>query len=282
MKNEELILSTGVGVRTTIDLTGKLKYGLDDIFKLSFPMFVLLFSVALAIYIIYKYYNNRYLKEFNDKKYKTIGTTSLLLIIFSIISMNANTLFQSFGNSTGFARKILLELIMINNVQVPIATGVLITLLCLFNIFISKTKIGQDFKSVGQDMHIATVSGIDSNKIRIIAIVISTVLAAWGQIIYLQNLGAFSTYGSHEQVGMFAIAALLIGGASVTKATIGQALLGTVLFHTLFIVSPLAGRNLFGDPQLGEFFRAFVAYGVIGLSLGMHAWKQQMQAKHKL
>jgi len=277
MKNEELILSTGVGVRTTIDLTGKLKYGLDDILKLSFPMFVLLCSIGLAIYAAYNYFSKKSLKA-NNKKHTIYGVTSLILIAFSIITMNA----KSFGNASGSLRKIILELTMINNVKVPIATGFLIALLCLFTVFISKTKLGQDFKSVGQDMHIATVSGINSNRIRIIAIVISTVLAAWGQIIFLQNLGTFSTYGSHEQAGMFSIAALLIGGASVTKATIGQALLGAVLFHTLFIVSPLAGRNMFGDPQLGEFFRSFVAYGVIGISLGMHAWKQQMQAKNKL
>lgn len=284
MKNEELILSTGVGVRTTIDLTGKLKYGLDDIFKISFPIFLLILSSTLLIYAVYKYFNKKSFsirKDSNNIKYMIYGVISLLLIGLSIISMNGATLLQSV-NSSGFLRKVVMELTMINNVKVPIATGILIGLLCLFNMFISKTKIGQDFKTVGQDMHIATVSGIDSDRVRVIAIIISTVLAAWGQIIYLQNLGTFSTYGSHEQVGMFAIAAILIGGASVTKATISQALLGTVLFHTLFIVSPLAGRNLFGDPQLGEFFRAFVAYGVIGLSLGMHAWKQQMKSKNRL
>lgn len=282
MKNKELILSTGVGVRTTIDLTGKLKYGLDDILKLSVPMFVLLFSISLIIYTGYNYYSNKSLKKASNRKYIIYGLISILLIGFSILSMNANEILKSFGGSSAYLRKILLELTMINNVKVPIVTGILIGLLCLFNVFISKTKLGQDFKSVGQDMNIATVSGINANRIRLIAIIISTVLAAWGQIIYLQNLGTFSTYGSHEQVGMFSIAALLIGGASVTKATIGQALLGTVLFHTLFIVSPLAGRNMFGDPQLGEFFRAFVAYGVIGLSLGMHAWKKLMQSKNKL
>jgi simple sugar transport system permease protein len=109
--------------------------------------------------------------------------------------------------------------------------------------------------------------------------VMSTVLAAIGQIIFLQNLGTFSTYGSHEQTGMFAIAALLIGGASVAKATISQALIGTILFHTMFIVSPLAGRALFGDAQLGEYFRSFVAYGIIGLSLALHSWKKMLQAR---
>jgi simple sugar transport system permease protein len=144
-----------------------------------------------------------------------------------------------------------------------------------------KTKLGQDFRTVGQDQHIAEVSGINVSRTRVLAIVMSTLLAAWGQIIFLQNLGAFSTYGSHEQVGMFASAAILIGGASVSKATVGHAILGTILFHTLFIVSPLAGRNLFGDAQLGEYFRSFVAYGVIGVALGLHAWKKLMQAKNQ-
>jgi simple sugar transport system permease protein len=47
-------------------------------------------------------------------------------------------------------------------------------------------------------------------------------------------------------------------------------------------VSPFAGRKLFGDPQIGEFFRAFVAYGVIAVSLGMYAWKKYYQTMKKL
>lgn len=80
---------------------------------------------------------------------------------------------------------------------------------------------------------------------------------------------------------MFAIAALLIGGASVTKANNKQALLGVILFHTLFIVSPMAGKNLFDNAQIGEYFRVFIAYGVIALSLGLHAWKKSAENKRK-
>ena len=50
--------------------------------------------------------------------------------------------------------------------------------------------------------------------------------------------------------------------------------LGIVLFHTLFIVSPLAGKELFGDAVIGEYFRVFVSYGVIAMALAMHAWKK--------
>jgi simple sugar transport system permease protein len=134
-------------------------------------------------------------------------------------------------------------------------------------------------RSVGQDRHVAAVSGIDVDKVRIIAVIMSMVLAAWGHIIFLQNMGAFSTYGSHEQIGFYAVAAILIGGATVTKATIGQALLGVFLFHTLFIVAPAAGRELFGDAQVGEYFRVFVAYGVIGATLAMYAWKRHFQSR---
>ena len=69
-------------------------------------------------------------------------------------------------------------------------------------------------------------------------------------------------------MSLFAIAALLVGGASIQKATNTQAILGVILFHTLFIVAPQAGTQLFKNPQLGEYFRVFVAYGVMAVSLG--------------
>jgi len=144
-----------------------------------------------------------------------------------------------------------------------------------------KTKLGQDMRAVGQDMGVAAVSGINVNKTRIIAVCISTVLAAVGQIIFLQNLGNMSTYNAHENVGMFSAAALLIGGASVSKATVGQAIMGTILFHLLFNVSPMAGKNIFGSAEIGEYFRVFIAYGIIAVTLALYAWKKVMQAKEK-
>lgn len=162
-------------------------------------------------------------------------------------------------------------------ISVPVVTFLITILLCVAIKYLLKTKLGQDFRAVGQSQQIAKVAGINVDKVRILAIIFSTVLAALGQIIFLQNLGILTTYGSHVQVGTFAVAAILVGGATVSNATITQALLGTFLFHTLFIVSPLAGKNLLGSPQVGEFFRVFVAYGVIGIALALHAWKTRKQ-----
>ncbi len=160
-------------------------------------------------------------------------------------------------------------------IQVPVVTLIIVALLCLALFLLFRTKLGQDFRAVGQNRHVAEVAGIKVDRVRIIATVLSTVLAAWGQIIFLQNMGNLNTYGSHVQVGTFAVAALLIGGASVSQATITQALLGTVLFHALFILSPMAGKNLMGSAQVGEFFRVFIAYGVIGIALALHAWQRR-------
>ena len=166
-------------------------------------------------------------------------------------------------------------------VQLPVMTYICIGALCVFNNLLMRTRLGQNMRAVGQNRAVANSAGIDVDKTRIIAMLFSTVFASWGQLIYLQNIGTMSTYGAHTQVGQFAIAALLVGGASVQKATNKNALLGIVLFHTLFIVSPLAGKELFGDPVIGEYFRVFVSYGVIAMALAMHAWKKPGTDKSK-
>ncbi|MGN0371187.1 MAG: ABC transporter permease [Enterocloster sp.] len=164
-------------------------------------------------------------------------------------------------------------------VKLPVMTYVCIGALCCFNNMLLKTRLGQNMRTVGQSRTVANAAGINVDRTRVIAMIFSTVLASWGQLIFLQNVGTLSTYGAHTQVGQFAIAALLVGGASVQKATNKQALLGIVLFHTLFIVSPLAGKELFGDPVIGEYFRVFVSYGVIAMALAMHAWKKVAKPK---
>ena len=165
--------------------------------------------------------------------------------------------------------------VKVSGIKIPILTFIIIAVLCLFIIWFRKTKLGQDMRAVGQDMEVARDAGINVERTRIISIVISTVLAGIGMIIYLQNMGNLSTYSSHSQVGMFCIAALLVGGASVDKASIGNVFLGVILFHTMFIVAPNAGTKLTGDSMIGEYFRVFASYGVITVALIMYETKKR-------
>ena len=165
--------------------------------------------------------------------------------------------------------------IYVGGVKIPVLTLIIIALACLFIIWFRKTKLGQDMRAVGQDMEVARDTGINVERTRIISMVISTVFAGFGMIIYLQNLGNFPTYSAHTNVGMFCIAALLVGGASVEKASIGNVFLGVILFHTMFIVAPSAGTKIAGDSMIGEYFRVFVSYAVITVALVMYEAKKR-------
>jgi simple sugar transport system permease protein len=206
----------------------------------------------------------------------------LLYLCGSIIPIKSRTMLLSRGygirnainlDATGGFDKLLL--VNIGGVRVPFGTIFIGVLICLFTIWFRKTKLGQDMRAVGQDMIVSDTAGIKVEKTRIQSIIISTVLACYGQIVYLQNIGTLNTYNGADQAALFAAAALLVGGATVSKATIPNAIIGTALFHLMFVVMPMAGKNLTGSAMLGEYFRMFVSYGVVTLALVLHAWKRQ-------
>ena len=254
-----LVIKGSTGVANTIDLSTErgFKYALDGLVRVDFGTgLYILCGVLAAIAIV-----NFLLKKQDLKKTGIqLGCGAALCLIYQV----------------PFVKEIF------SMVQIPIVTFLLVGMLCLFNNALMKTRLGQQFRAVGQNRTVANVSGINVDKVRVIAIVISTVLAGWGQLIFVQNMGSFQTYGAHEQVGLYAGAAILVGGASIKKATNTQALIGCVLFHLLFIVAPSAGKNLFGDAAIGEYFRVFISYGVIALALVMHAWSGvQKKSKKK-
>ena len=244
-----LVIKGSTGVANTIDLSTDrgFKYALDGLWRVDFGTGLLILCGVLALLAIVNF-----LRKKNDLKKTgiTLGCCVALYVVYLI----------------PFVKNLF------SMVQIPMVTFMLVGLLCVFNNALMRTRLGQQFRAVGQNRTVANVSGINVDKVRVIAIMLSTVLAGWGQLIFVQNMGSFQTYGAHEQVGLYAGAAILVGGASIKKATNTQALLGCVLFHLLFIVAPSAGKNLFGDAAIGEYFRVFISYGVIALALVMHAW----------
>jgi len=253
-----LVIKGSTGVANTIDLSTErgFKYALDGLWRVDFGTGLFILCGVLAVVAIVNFLRR---KKDLKKTLLTLGGCVALCVIY--ILPPVKNLFAM--------------------VQIPMVTFLLVGLLCVFNNALMKTRLGQQFRAVGQNRTVANVSGINVDKVRVIAIVISTVLAGWGQLIFVQNMGSFQTYGAHEQVGLYAGAAILVGGASIKKATNTQAMVGCILFHLLFIVAPSAGKNLFGDAAIGEYFRVFISYGVIALALVMHAWSGIQKKKKK-
>ncbi|UUM11180.1 ABC transporter permease [Clostridiaceae bacterium HFYG-1003] len=185
------------------------------------------------------------------------------------LELTSSQAFDKLGDS--FLTNLLGSPLYIGNFKIPFFTILLIVLLCLFTVWITRTKLGQDMRAVGQDMEVAANSGINVDRTRLWAISISTILAGIGQIIYLQNLGTMNTYTGHESSALYSAASLLIGGASVASAGILNAILGTGLFHTLFVLMPPAATTLTGNSMIGEYSRMVISYGIVALALVMHA-----------
>ena len=151
--------------------------------------------------------------------------------------------------------------------QSPLLIFVIIGAVALIVAYLRNTRLGRRFKALGEGVETARLLGIDVDHTRRQAIMISTMLAGTGHMMFILEMGNINVYTGHLNIDIFSCAALLAGGASLEKAGVRHALLGLVLFHTLFIVSPLAGQNLLGNSAIGEYFRSFAAYGTIVLAL---------------
>ena len=252
----------GIGVRMSVDLglyeDGGMKFALDNIYRIPTMYLVLIVAVCILGYLVISFFLNRKKPGYENKSLWKFRIN--IILCFVVIA------FSIFAAATNYAYLMRLQ-------KAPLVTSLLVLVICLFLHFIMKTKLGQDFRSVGQNQHIAEVSGINVDRTRVLATIFSTVLAAWGMVIYMQNMGTLATYDSHRNIGIFSVAALLVGGASTSRASVKNALVGAGLFNAMTIISPELGRAAFGDPSTGEYFRAFMVYGVIGLSMGIYVWK---------
>lgn len=166
--------------------------------------------------------------------------------------------------------------IKIGNVDGSLLPIIIIIFMTIVVYLISNSRHGYHARAVGDNMALAEKHGIDVNKTRKTAIIISTMLAALGQLMHVQNLGIVNVYTGHLNLDVFSAAALLAGGATFKKASIKNVYLGLFLFHTMFIVSPIAGQNMFQNQAIGEYFRTFVAYGTIVFALMVNLKNERM------
>jgi len=261
--NDNVTIVGASGVQNTLNLTGKvgLYMAVDGIASIPFLTALYIIAGVLALSAVVQFVRG---KITSKRLAVTLALSAVLAVVFSLPPVAA-----VFNGARGRV------------IKLPLVTWLLILLLCLFNSTIMRTRLGQKFRAVGQSQTVANASGINVDRTRVIAIMISTVLAGWGQIMFMQSdgIGTFQTYAAHEQVGLYAGAAILVGGASIDRATNLQALVGTFLFHSLFITAQSAASVMFGDSAVGEYFRAFLSYGVIAVALIMYAWRSAQQRK---
>ena len=125
-----------------------------------------------------------------------------------------------------------------------------------------RTKTGTAMTAVGSNPDYARAGGISVDKMRTISVIISTFLGAVGIIVYEQSFGFIQLYGAPMAMPFTAIAAILIGGASVNKASMVNVLVGTFLFQGLLTMTPSVINSALKS-DMSEVVRIVVSNGII-------------------
>lgn len=161
--------------------------------------------------------------------------------------------------------KILNNFATFNIGSVTIPTGLILFLLFLCSIIwiFLRTKTGIAMKAAGDNPKFAIASGINVDRNRIIGTMMSTILGAIGIIVYSQSFGFFQLYQAPMFMGFAAVAAILIGGATVKKASISNVLIGTFLFQSLLVVALPVANKIMTLGSLAEITRIIVSNGII-------------------
>ncbi len=145
---------------------------------------------------------------------------------------------------------------------IPIGLILFFALLSFIVWVFFRTKSGTAMKVAGSSEAFAISNGVNVNKQRIRGMMMSTVLAAIGIIVYSQSFGFLQLYTAPLYVAMPAAAAILIGGATLQRAKIIHVIIGTFLFQGLLVVA-LPVINLISGGSLAEIMRIIISNGII-------------------
>jgi simple sugar transport system permease protein len=146
-----------------------------------------------------------------------------------------------------------------------IPTGMIIVfLLCCTVVWLYfRSKSGIAISAGGINPRFAQASGININRNRIKANILSTVLGAIGIIVYSQGYGYAQLYNAPLMMAFPAVAAILIGGATASRAKVSHVIIGTIIFQGLLTTALPVANQLFAGTDLSEILRMVIQNGII-------------------
>ncbi len=140
---------------------------------------------------------------------------------------------------------------------------ILFALFCAFLVYLFfRSKTGTAMTAVGSNPDFARAGGVSSDKMRTISVMLSTMLGAVGILVYQQSFGFIQMYQAPLFMAFPAVAALLIGGASVNKASMLNVIVGTFLFQGILTMTPSVINSVL-QTDMSEVIRIVLSNGMI-------------------
>ena len=205
--------------------------------------------------------------------YVGFSSVALMCIAWLLLPYTSPTMIWGYGGS-GLRTTISVEGFWLNALSqyVNIRIGEFFYIpvgMFLFFAFVSflvwaffRTKTGTAITAVGSNPEFARASGIDVDKMRTISVVMSTVLGAIGILVYEQSFGFIQLYMGPFYMAFPAVAAILLGGASVNKASMVNVVVGTFLFQGILTMTPSVINSVM-QTDMSEVIRIIVSNGMI-------------------
>lgn len=152
--------------------------------------------------------------------------------------------------------------ITIGKIEIPTGSLLVFALLAFLMWAFLHTKTGTAMTAVGSNPTFARAAGINVDRIRTLSVIMSTWLGAIGILIYQQGFGFLQLYTAPNNMTMPTVAAILIGGALVNKASISNVIIGTILFQSIVTMTPTV-MNAVVHMDMSEVIRQIVSNGMI-------------------
>ena len=240
--------------------------------------FIIAMAIAVPIAVVLGWLYGQLLNRVKGDEmmiatYVGFSSVALMCIAWLLLPYTSPTMIWGYGGS-GLRTTISVEGFWLNALSqyVNIRIGEFFYIpvgMFLFFAFVSflvwaffRTKTGTAITAVGSNPEFARASGIDVDKMRTISVVMSTVLGAIGILVYEQSFGFIQLYMGPFYMAFPAVAAILLGGASVNKATMVNVVVGTFLFQGILTMTPSVINSVM-QTDMSEVIRIIVSNGMI-------------------
>ena len=210
--------------------------------------------------------------EMSVTTYVGYSIISLMCIAWLLLPFQSDKLRWPLGRGLratltldGAYRHILNDFLAFDIGSFTVPTGLILFMaLCCFLMWLfSRSKTGVAMQAVGNNPRFAEATGISVNKMRIIGTTLSTMLGAVGIIVYSQSYGFMQLYTAPRQMGFIAASAILIGGASVSRAKISHVIIGAFLFQGVLTLGMPVANALVPQSTISETMRILISNGII-------------------
>ena len=155
---------------------------------------------------------------------------------------------------------------VVGNFSIPTGMFLLFALLSFLVWLFFRSKIGTAMTAVGSNPKYARAAGVNIDRMRLLSVILSSCIAAIGMIVYEQSFGFIQMFNSPLSFAFPSVAAILLGGASINKASIVNVMIGAFLFQGILTMTPSVINSAI-NIDVSEVLRIIISNGMIVYAL---------------